>query len=236
MDDLTVPDVFGTLGPYMRDHFRRDIRFQHKLTVTAFRGYVDICVGQVNDRPGPPSLPSMRFTVSIIAPPPDPLTKKLTVDILAHVPREHVVSLKTECSLEVPEESFVAMSNIETLRLHDADISDGFLRPNPDGQHANAKLFPSLRLLHLLNVTADDAGWGPLTAYLVHQTSDHQAVSLELTGYCSYMPPKVSKEIRDLVKAFVYDPTLDTEDSDEGEYYGDFVEDELESLEDDDGQ
>ena len=132
---------------------------------------------------------------------------------MAFIPHERVVCLKTEHSLGVPEGLFVVMPNIESLSLHDAILSDGFLQPQREGPHANAKLLPSLRSLRLWHVTAaDDAGWGPLTTYLAHQTSGGQTVSVELMGYCSYLSPEVAREIRKLVETFVFDPILDFED------------------------
>ena len=228
VDGFSVEEeISQTLGPCMRDHFQRDSRFQDKLGVTCFRGCVDVRVGDM----GTSRLeqPSARFTVSITGPPSDPLTKKSTLDLMAFIPHEHVVSLKTEYSLGVPEWLFVAMANIETLSLHEVILSGGFPQPNPEGPHAKTKLFPSLRTLRLWHVTADDAGWGPLTAYLAHQTfDDGRTVSVELMGYCSHLSPEVAKEVRKLAEAFVFDPILDVENSDEegNESEGDCEEDE----------
>ena len=239
LDHPTVEeDVSQTVGQYMRGHLQRDIRFQGRLAVASFRGYVDICVGQAGNQPEHPpwpERPSTRFTVSIIAQPQDPLTKQLTLDLVALVPRERVVSFKTEYALGVPEELFVTMPNIETLCLHDAVLADGFLQPTPDGPHANTKLFPSLRSLLFWHVNADNTGWDPLTTYLAHQTSGGQTISIELMGYCSYLPPRVAKQIRGQVEKFVYDPITDVGDSDEDENEGDedYDEDELEGGEDD---
>jgi hypothetical protein len=60
-----------------------------------------------------------------------------------------------------------------------------------------------------------DVGWGPLVTYLVHQTSDNQAISLEMSGY-SHIPPEVAGEIRGLVGEFVYCSYAQGSSEDEG--------------------
>lgn len=97
------------------------------------------------------------------------------------------------------------MPNLETLSLVNANGSDGFLLPNPDGPNSHTKLPPSLRRLYLR-----DAGveiyhdWSPLVHYVTHQTSDNRPFSLVLVGERTHVCLEVGKEIEGLDEEFVY--------------------------------
>ena len=218
VSDFTAEDVLQTLGPYMRDHFQRDIRFQGRLTAAvsygrSFDGFEDSMRGRI-DLTSSLSSPPARFSASLIGTlDPGPAMKKLTLDLLTFIPREHVTSLEVLSPAEVPQDLLVGMPNIEALQLCDTTLSDGFLLPEPEGPHANKKLLPSLRHLHLENVTTDDANWGPLIAYLTSQTLEDQDISLQVSGR-SHMPPEVVEEVRGLVGTFIYDAKPDTKDDD----------------------
>ena len=116
-------------------------------------------------------------------------------------------------SLGMREELFTAMPNIDTLRLRKVSLTDGFPQPDPTGPHANVKLLPSLRILRLRDVTAD-AGWRPLVDYLVHQTSNRQAISLELKGDCFSVTPEILVEARGLVEMLICYEILWIDDDD----------------------
>lgn len=200
MDDVTLEDVHQTLGPYMRGLFQRDPRFQGGLQVTAdVCGYVNIyvrlpCIGGIPE----PVWPSATFSLSMVGPVPDPsVLKQLSFDIMVFIPQGEVGSLQIEHTLEVPEELFIAMPKLESLRLRNVTLSDGFLRPNPNGPHADRKLLPLLRSLHLDGVTVKDDNWGPLINYLGHQTSGGRSISLQVESR-SKMPPEVTEEVRRL--------------------------------------
>ena len=216
--DFTEEDVLQTLGPYVQDHFRRNIKFQGRLEVTIFYyefsdGYDKNMCGRLDLKPLPKRTPpSTIFSTTLLGPfPPDPTTKKLTLDLLAFTPREHVVSLELIGLAEVPEDLLVTMPNIETLWLHSVKLSDGFLLPNPEGPHANMKLLPSLRSLRLEYLILEGSNWEPLITYLLHQTSEDQVISLRLSAFSAGfdVPPEVAKEIQGLVETFAYGLKLD---------------------------
>ena len=146
----TVEDTLQTLGPYVRDHFQRDVRFQDRLEVhTYFGGYIMVSGNRTSDRcdkalwleQGPPSA---EFTVFLAEPFPDPVMEKLYLDLMALVPQEYVVRYRTEHHARAPEEPLFTTPNIETLWLCGWTLSKGLLQPVPDGPHANTKLLPSL--------------------------------------------------------------------------------------------
>ena len=193
----TVEDISQTLGSYMQDRFRRDARFQGRLHVfsVAYPGSTSVSVG-VGTAP-----PYAR--VSVVLPLPGEMERQLLIGLVAPIPGECVVSFDFDSDMELPEEVFLMMPNIQKLHLLRAKLSEGFLQPNPDGPRANTKLLPSLRSLWLEDVSLDDGDWDHLTRYLVHQTSDNQIISLEVTGDSPYMDPEVVCEVKDLVDELI---------------------------------
>ena len=240
IEDFTTEDILQTLGPYMRDHFRRDIRFQGRLDVVIIidsGGDVHVndgLYGELELTVEPEeSLRSTYFSVSLLAPAPlDPATESLFLDLVTFIPPERVVALETEyCtySAKLPEDLLVAMP-IEKLYLQAPTLSDGFLQPDPNGPHAKTGLFPSLQFLRLETLAMRDVDWEPLVKYLAHRTPDNQAVSLMVTE-CPRMPPEVEKEIRGLVGTFFYDPYPEREDGEDEDKGGDSEGSELEDEE-----
>ena len=199
----TVEDISRALGPYMRDYFRRDSRFQDKLHVSTSYGLssTSISVGVMRAQviSPTPTLPSVKVTAMLPLP---GVNEKLLTRLIAPIPGERVVSFRLHSDRKPPEELFSMMPNIEMLHLACAGLSGGFLQPNPDGPHAETKLLPSLRSLRLESVTVDDNDWGHLTNYLAHQSSDNQIISLEVTGKFPLMDAGVVDEINGLVEEF----------------------------------
>ena len=211
----TVEDVLQIIGPYIRDYFRCGARFQDTLKASA-----------------PPSSPysaAIFFTVVCrettrleldslgasfkvhLADQPPGILEQLLINLMAFIPRERVVHFKADLDTKLPEEPLFMMPNIKVLHTIGAQLSKEFLQPNPNGPHANTKLLPSLERLHLEDVILNDDDWSNLTAYLAHQTSDGQAISLEIIGEFPYMCPEVVDEIKGLVTMFIYQLEGDSE-------------------------
>ena len=188
-----VEDISWTLGPYVQNRLRRNIRFQKKLSVTCFSRFINVCPFTEGTSEETECTPT--FDIDTY----DEPDLDAFLDFMAFVPCEHVVLLNMEHSMGMRNELFIVMSNIERLCLRYVSLTDGFLQPDQTGPHANAKLLPSLRYLDLKDVTAD-TGWRPLVDYLVHQTSNRQAISLRLEVRRGRVPPEVLKEIEDLVE------------------------------------
>ena len=133
---------------------------------------------------------------------PEDELKGLCTDLLAVTPQEHVVEFAwgfNSGSLREIDLPF-AMPNVEKLCLLGSVISGPFLQPD---QPPHTKLLPSLRHLYLHHPTLKiDDDWGPLTAYLAHQTSGGQAISLKLRKDRPPVPPEVVREIEGLVDEF----------------------------------
>ena len=212
LDDLilngfgsTVEDMSQTLGPYMRDYFRRDARFRGGLRISYMSAprtvwIVVTAVGpQTTESVQKRSLVELKMILFDLLPPDE--QEQLFIDMVALTPQESVTSFDTDFDIESPKRPFSAMPNIEELILSDVKLSRGFLQPNSDGPHAGTKLFPSLRSLYLHSVTLVDDDWGHLTTYLAHQTSDGQLVSLWVIGSPA-MPSEVVNEVKGLVEKF----------------------------------
>ena len=202
----TVEDISQTLGPYMRDYFQRNPRFQDRLHITSSSSpdSISFAVDVVcTHTTAPVQNPFVALTVCLDAPPLQDVLEQLFIDFAALVPQKHVVSLSTDLGDNLPEVLFSTMPNIEMLHLLNVKLSKGFLQPKLDGPRANTKLLPSLRSLCLEDVTLVDRDWSHLTRYLTHQTSDGQIISLEVIGYFPNMRPEVVNEIAELVE-FTY--------------------------------
>jgi len=213
LDDLdlvvsnpTVEDISQTLTSYMGEYFRRDLRFQDRLGVTSSsRGFISITVGVVHTQIAllPLEPPRVSLAINGLPPPNDP--ERSFINLIKLIPQERVVFFDSDLDTASSEEIFFTMPNIETLHLSGLCLSDRFLQPNPDGPHANRKLFPSLRLLRLEDVIyLNDEDWSSVITYLAHQTSDGQTISLEVVGDFPDGYQGVVDWIRGLVKEFTH--------------------------------
>ena len=143
--DATVEEISQILEPYMRDYFRRDVRFQDRLEVSSISCDESVSVSvrvPCTQDTVPTQKPFVAYTVVLADPPPPDVMERLSVDLITLVPQEYVVSLSASLDIDPPEELFSTAPNIEFLCLDNVDLSEGFLQPNPDGPRANTKLLP----------------------------------------------------------------------------------------------
>ena len=207
----TLKEAYETIRPYIRDYLQRDPRFKYRLGVSTSIStgsfLLRACVINAGHHGlqgmSPRGPPYVTFQVRLLETSRKDL-EKLCTDTLALLPRESVVALEVDL-MEI-EEVVVTMPNLESLSLVGTWVYDGILLPNPDGPNAQKKLFPSLQRLYLKSVSAVGGNWDPLIAYLAHQTSDGQTVSLNMFGNGVHVCSEVVKQIEDLVEEFVYIP------------------------------
>ena len=208
--ESTMEDISQTLGPYMQEYFRRNVRFRDRLSISSFHSpckSISISVGVISDESTiiPTQKPPLvTLTMGVAGLLGMTTLDQLFINLITPVPREHVVSFATDFHTELVEELFSMVPRVETLYLSRMRLDKGCLQPNPDGPRANTTLFPSLLSLCLDDVTfLPDEDWSYLTPFLAHQTSRGQAISLEVMGRFPYTHP-VADEIKALVKEFTY--------------------------------
>ena len=114
--------------------------------------------------------------------------EEFAIGLMKFIPQEHVELLEMDHAPEVSDEAFVAVPNLERLVLRDVKLLDGFLQANPDGPYEGRRLLPSLKSLHIKDVTAEDDGWQPLISYPKHQSSGGRSISLDVTSDGSKIP------------------------------------------------
>ena len=102
------------------------------------------------------------------------------VDFIAHTPREHVVYLNSDLRTDVLKGTVVAMPKLQELYLFCPRLADRFLQTDLDGPLANKKFIPSLRRLHLTDPFSHENEWTFIIAYLAHQISGDQRISLKI--------------------------------------------------------
>jgi len=218
ISDCTSQEVREEIGPYIRDHLRRDLRFRDSrlgILLESIIHYISVSASVVGvghrgpDRQPQDGPPCVEFHAELSRMVSHDVGKKLCVDILALLPQESIVDFYT--NLPMTEEVAVGMPNLEALHLTHGPVESGFLLPDPNGRNAHKKLFPSLRRLYLEDAEAVDDDWEPLVTYLAHQTSGDQAVSLELFGEGVHVCSEVIERIEGLVEELVYEPDLKQE-------------------------
>ena len=208
----TVEDTLGILGPYVQAYVQRDGRFRDGLgiLISFTEDSISIQTSAISNVAGSIQKdPFATFTAMLQGNLPPSAQDNLCINFVAHVPREHVMYFSGGMNMGAVRGIISTMPNIQELHLSDVTLADGFLRPDPDGPHANKKLLPSLRRLHLEYICLNDDDWSPLIAYLTHQTLDGQRISLALSGGCQHICKDTVEEIRGLVEEFVLDLILE---------------------------
>ena len=208
--DRTSSEVKEVIVPHILDYLHRDPRFGDRLGIfieasgrhILLRASV-VGVGYHGPDRLPQQGPPHTFFVTLRTPAEN---EKLCIDILALLPQESIVYFETTLSMTATKEVVIVMPNLEALCLVDAEVSDGFLLPSPDGPNAHTKLLPSLRRLYLRDAEVGIYhDWIHLVRYVTHQTSGNHPFSLLLIGKQIHICSEVAKEIEGLVEEFVCD-------------------------------
>jgi hypothetical protein len=205
----TLKEIREVIGPYIRDYLGREDRLGIFLSSDNSLSLHASVIGtrcHGADRLPQQSPPRAEFSAELVEHVSWGEKEKLYTDILAFLPRERVVYFKTDLRMGVVEELLIAMDNVESLHLISPVVSEGFMLPNPNGPNAHKKLLPSLQRLYLEQARTSDCNWDPLIAYLAHQTSGNQAISLNVSGDVLHICSGLVKQIDDLVEEFVYIP------------------------------
>jgi len=201
----------GFIEPYLRDRLRRDDRFQRRpgIRVSYLHGcYISFEVNASGETYIPTTVPghgypSVFFSVGFMAALPVGVGETLCLDLIALTPQERVVDLAAGVGADAVRALLVTMPNIESLCLTGSAV----LKIYPEsGPLPSTKLLPHLRRLHVDHFTLPNPNdWGPLIAYLGHQTSGGQLISLRLRWSYTPAPPEaVVRDIEALVEEFIF--------------------------------
>ena len=171
------------LAPRLLNYFRRAHAFRDGLEIESccYLACFLVCAATISE---PQRRVELRVSMARV---PRIISMNLCFDLCAGligvIPQERVRHFYTTIPAEKLGCLLVGMPNIECLWFDNVIMSEGFLQPKSDGPHASKKLLPSLRVLCLTDIVATASKlWGPLKAFLVHQTSDGQSVSLRIRG------------------------------------------------------
>ena len=211
----TVEDISGTLGPYVRDHIRRDGRFRDGLgvQVASTPDSVSLQVSTVDSNAGwIQGVEFANFTAELRENVHPSVENRLCVDFVACTPREHVVYLNANLKPDAVLRTVATMPKLQELHLVNPVLGGGsFLQLGPGGPSTNETILPSLRRLHLKDVVLDDPDdWSEVISYLTRQASGGQGISLAITGTRRPMCRLALKRIEGLVEELVID--LDSDD------------------------
>jgi len=209
-----LAEVRETVRSFIRDHLRRDSRFEDRLGVSTSSSakWFTLQACTIGVGPGllPQNPPHVEFEMQLAESLSLEVHKGLFIDTLTHLPREGVVYLKTNLMVAEMVDILIKMPNIEHLYFFDMIIRKGFLLQGSGETNTHQNLLPSLKRLYLENVQTEDEDWGPLITYLTHKASDNQAISLEVFGNRVHICSDVLDQIYGLAKEMVYrpDPTI----------------------------
>lgn len=175
----TPGHISQTLRSYLQRYFPSDHEFQGRLRVRINYSYPFFNNFVFRVRTEDETYSSNPFSVKFVIPqaqnPSPEAMQHVYLGLVASIPRERIRSLDARVPMNKLEDLLITMPNIEILELHSVALSEGFLQPSTDRPHAETKLLPSLRYLHLDLVNMEDNGWKYLVAYLAHQSSGGQA-------------------------------------------------------------
>ena len=187
--------------PYLRNRIQRDNRFQGRLgiQISCTSSSISFGVNTLGEfniptfRPGH-GYPSMSFLAEFRD---RMITRgvggKRCTDLVAPIPRDCVVDFTVGLNAHATRDLLVTMPNIENFCLTGFVVFDEFLQPAP----------PSGTIFLPQYFTLKNDDWKPLIAFLTHQTSAGQTVSLRLHGGYPPVPPEVIKELEGLVDEFI---------------------------------
>ena len=205
LSDCVVPDIRQTIGPYLREHFRRRGRPRDGLglrvcelgdrtwALILYAG--DICGTSLPDS----GVLSNRF-VSVIVKlhqTPSDLLEKGVLDLIAHTPRDDVARFESSCRLGLGDIS-AQFPNLKELQFDTRRISLSITFPTGGDEG----VLPSLQYIEIRTRPADD-DWSPLVAFLARRASSGGRLGLLNIFYC-HMCPEVKERIRSMVQVFYH--------------------------------
>ena len=208
LDGCTVEDISDTIGPYLRDYFRRRGEFQNGLEVyTSFLRGMVFHVGDGGDRhfPALASKPMDPFLAIAIPTTEDPLGE-LFFSLMAHTPQEEIFHLRMHNTPTTPRGACAMMGSLypqlPNLRvLYSKSIRFNIMFPGPGADGTDRYPSQSLRYVSLERVYTD--GWTPLTDFLsFSRMSPSKRLDFLHVTSSFLMTPEVEAVVRRSVQEF----------------------------------
>ena len=204
LSDCAVTDIPQTIGPYLRDHFRRRGRSRDGLglRVAQLGRHITLYAGNMGgaSSPGLIAYPSRFVSVTMeLDQTPGDLLEKGVLDLIANTPRDEIVHFVPSCRLAAVEDISAQFPNLRTLRFETGEIPLPTIFPELK-VGGNEVVLPSLQQIEFLR-RPDDDDWSPLTTFLAHRASSGDRLG-SLTIIYSHLCPEVQERIRSTVQTF----------------------------------
>ena len=205
LSDCAVTDIPQTIGPYLRDHFRRRGRSRNGLGLRVSQSpNIKLSAGDMHgtslSSPGTPVNWFIHITVELGQTPSD-LLEKGVYDLIKHTPRDDIVRFESPRWFAVVEDISAHFPNLKALQLATGST---LLPPRfPEPKVGGGEGVPSsLQHIEILSSPVGD-DWSPLTAYLARRASSGDRLS-SLTISHSQVCTEVGERIRSMVQVFDY--------------------------------
>ena len=203
--DCAVTDIPQTIGPYLRDHFRRRGRSHDGLGLRVSQS--PEIVLSASDMHGTglasPRSPANWFinvTVELGRTPSD-LLEKGVLDLIAHTPRDDIIFFQSKCGLASMEDISAQFPNLKVLLIETGRIPLPTIFPESK-MGGDEEVLPSLQHIGFLN-RPDGGDWSPLTAFLARRASSRDRLgSLAISR--SHVCTEVKERMRSMVRVFYF--------------------------------
>jgi len=205
--DSAVEDISRTIGPYLRNYFRRRGRSPSGLGLElSFHDNMELefwikVTSDLSDPYLESFPPFARIFIHLGQMLPEDLSDDGLLDLIAHVPREEITSFRANgipISMEVISTQFPSLSG---LHFKETPLHIAFPKSNP----GRGKIFPYLQHFRIAlgdAVAMRRSDWNPLTTFLDRlASSGNRTCTLVVDGHY-VIHPKVEERIRRAVREF----------------------------------
>ena len=211
--DCLLTDIPRTLGPYLRDHFRRRGRSRNGLELNVSQSNYETILraGDMSGTGLPTPEEDVDWFLSValelvqtsrerrVQAPGD--LKRGVLDLIAHTPREDILSFRSACGITAMDEISMQFPNLSTLHFDTSTIPLPAIFPESK-RGEDEKVLPSLQ--HIFLECADGDDWSPLVTFLARRASSGKRLN-SLTIHESHMCLEVKECIRSMVQVLQVD-------------------------------
>ena len=211
--ECTVEDVSETIGPYLRDYFRRRGKSQSGLAIyTSFAENILFHVGDGGAFHSPTLVPESIvpfLSISMYCVFPQDPPQGILLGLVAHTPNEEIIHLqirgkdpRTRGNLTTMANIYALLPNLRVLYCKSMSLYTVFPIPGEDEEDTLPS--QSLRYVFLEQVFTGGGNWTPLTTFLSSPFRTPSAKRLDLLHIVSSvrLRPEVEDNIKSSVQQF----------------------------------